>query len=43
MYTEWGNLKIVSRRAWVGGPDPAAQRCYRRNGRIGGVHFDVKQ
>ena len=27
MYTDWGNLKVVSCVAWLNGPDPAAQRC----------------
>ncbi len=31
MYTDWGNLKVVSCGAWLEGPDPAAQR------RIGGM------
>jgi hypothetical protein len=27
IYTDWGNLKIVSCVAWLNEPDPAAQRC----------------
>ena len=29
MYTDWGNLKVVSCVAWLNGTDPAAQRCTR--------------
>ena len=42
MYTDWGNLKVVSCVAWRNGTDPAAQRC-TGNGRIGGVHFQAKR
>lgn len=30
IYTDWGNLKIVSCVAWLNEPDPAAQRCSNR-------------
>src|SRR6478609_11998119 len=42
MYTDWGNLKVVSCVAWRNGTDPAAQRC-TGNGRIGGAHFQAKR
>jgi len=29
MYTDWGNLKVVSCVAWRNGTDPAVQRCTR--------------
>jgi hypothetical protein len=29
MYTDWGNLKVVSCVAWLNWTDPAAQRCNR--------------
>jgi hypothetical protein len=40
MYTDWGNLKIVSCGAWQGA-GPGSSTVFRRNGRIGGVHFCV--
>jgi hypothetical protein len=42
MYTDWGNLKVVSCGAWLEGRTRQLT-AYRRNGRIGGVHFYVKQ
>ena len=41
MYTDWGNLKIVSCGAWREGRTRQLNG-YRWNGRIGGVHFGVK-
>ena len=41
MYTDWGNLKIVSCRAWERGAGPGSSTMYRKNGRVGGVHFSV--
>jgi hypothetical protein len=37
MYTDWGNLKIVSCEAWhsTTEPDPAAQRCSGGMGALG--------
>jgi hypothetical protein len=40
MYTDWGNLKIVSCGAWHEGWTRQLNG-YRWNGRIGGVHFGV--
>jgi hypothetical protein len=42
MYTDWGNLKIVSCEAWLNGAGPGSSTVFRWNGRIGGVHFWVK-
>jgi hypothetical protein len=42
MYTDWGNLKIVSCEAWLNGAGPGSSTGYRWNGRVGGVHFWVK-
>jgi hypothetical protein len=41
MYTDWGNLKIVSCGAWREGRTRQLNG-YRWNGRVGGVHFGVK-
>ncbi len=41
MYTDWGNLKIVSCGAWERGAGPGSSTMYRKNGRVGGVHFSV--
>ena len=40
MYTDWGNLKIVSCGAWREGRTRQLNG-YRWNGRVGGVHFGV--
>ena len=40
MYTDWGNLKVVSCRAWLEGRTRQLN-VVPWNGRIGGVHFDV--
>ena len=40
MYTDWGNLKVVSCGAWLEGRTRQLN-VYRWNGRIGGVHFFV--
>jgi len=42
MYTDWGNLKIVSCEAWLNGAGPGSSTGFRWNGRVGGVHFWVK-
>jgi hypothetical protein len=42
MYTDWGNLKVVSCEAWLNGAGPGSSTVFRWNGRIGGVHFWVK-
>lgn len=42
MYTDWGNLKIVSRRAWFQGLDPAAQRSAGGMGALGASIFAFK-
>ena len=42
MYTDWGNLKIVSCEACLNGAGPGSSTVFRWNGRIGGVHFWVK-
>jgi hypothetical protein len=42
MYTDWGNLKIVSCEAWLNGAGPGSSTVFRWNGRVGGVHFWVK-
>jgi hypothetical protein len=39
MYTDWGNLKIVSCEAWLNGAGPGSSTGFRWNGRVGGVHF----
>jgi hypothetical protein len=41
MYTDWGNLKIVSREAWLNGAGPGSSTGFRWNGRVGGAHFWV--
>lgn len=41
MYTDWGNLQIVSYGAWLNGAGPGSSTVFRWNGRIGGVHFWV--
>jgi hypothetical protein len=41
MYTDWGNLKIVSCVAWLTGRTRQLNGA-TGNGRIGGVHFQVK-
>jgi hypothetical protein len=41
MYTDWGNLKVVSCVAWLNGAGPGSSTAYRWNGRVGGVHFGV--
>lgn len=43
MYTDWGNLKIVSCGAWERGAGPGSSTLYRKNGRVGGVHFSVNE
>jgi hypothetical protein len=43
MYTDWGNLKVVSCVAWLNGAGPGSSTAYRWNGRVGGVHFCVKR
>ncbi len=43
MYTDWGNLKVVSCGAWGRGAGPGGSTMYRKNGRVGGVHFSVKR
>jgi len=40
MYTDWGNLKIVSCGAWLEGRTRQLN-VVPWNGRIGGVHFGV--
>jgi hypothetical protein len=42
MYTDWGNLQIVSCVAWLNGAGPGSSTAYQWNGRVGGVHFGVK-
>ena len=42
MYTDWGNLKIVSCEACLNGAGPGSSTVFRWNGRIGGVHFWFK-
>lgn len=42
MYTDWGNLKIVSRRAWFQGLDPAAQRSAGGMDALGASIFAFK-
>jgi hypothetical protein len=42
MYTDWGNLKIVSRRAWFQGLDPAAQRSAGGMDALGASIFTFK-
>ena len=42
MYTDWGNLKVVSCEAWLNGAGPGSSTVFLWNGRIGGVHFWVK-
>jgi hypothetical protein len=41
MYTDWGNLKVVSCVAWWTGRTRQLNGA-TGNGRIGGVHFQVK-
>ena len=43
MYTDWGNLKIVSRRAWFQGLDPAAQRSAGGMDALGASIFTFKR
>jgi hypothetical protein len=43
MYTDWGNLKIVSRRAWFQGLDPAAQRSAGGMDALGASIFTLKR
>lgn len=42
MYTDWGNLKIVSRRAWFQGLDPAAQRSAGGMDALGASIFTLR-
>ncbi len=43
MYTDWGNLKVVSCGAWENGAGPGSSTVAHGNGRIGGVHFGFKR
>ena len=43
MYTDWGNLKIVSCRAWFQGLDPAAQRSAGGMDALGASIFTFKR
>jgi hypothetical protein len=43
MYTDWGNLQIVSCVAWQNGAGPGSSTAYQWNGRVGGVHFRLRR
>ena len=43
MYTDWGNLQIVSCVAWQNGAGPGSSTAYQWNGRVGGAHFRLRR
>jgi hypothetical protein len=43
IYTDWGNLKIVSCRAWFQGLDPVAQRSAGGMDALGASIFTLKR